>query len=57
MGVVVRGKKESTINTLCLYPPTILLKGGGKGGALVERGGEISRKNYHPWGDAEMERV
>lgn len=31
MGVVVRGKKESTINTLCLYPPTILLKGGGKG--------------------------
>lgn len=57
MGVVVRGKKESTINTLCLYPPTILLKGGGKGGALVERGDEISRKNYHPWGDAEMERV
>lgn len=31
MGVVVRGKKESTINTLCLYPPTILLKGVGKG--------------------------
>lgn len=57
MGVVVRGKKGIHDKYTLPLPSYYPFKGGGKGGALVERGGEISRKNYHPWGDAEMERV